>query len=75
MSVGCWNCQASVLYDLWSALDDLLRTGRPGAEEQRGDIEFFRDALAPKGFLARDDGYLDRTSGPHCLIALTRIVK
>jgi hypothetical protein len=40
------------LYDLWSALDDLVRTGRPRAEEERGDNEFFRDALALKGFLA-----------------------
>jgi hypothetical protein len=27
------------LYDLWSWLDDLLETGVPGAEEERGDNE------------------------------------
>ena len=29
------------LYDLWSGLDDLLETGLPGTEEERGENEFF----------------------------------
>ena len=43
-------------YGLWSGLDDLLPTGRPGTEGERGDNEFFsmlyRDPLALKGILA-----------------------
>jgi hypothetical protein len=50
---GLLELSSKRLYDLWSALDDLLRTGRPGAEEERGDNEFFRDALTLTGFLAR----------------------
>ena len=34
------------LYDLWSGLDDLLETGVPGAEEERGDNEFFAELYA-----------------------------
>ncbi|SON61066.1 3-hydroxy-5-methyl-1-naphthoate 3-O-methyltransferase [Mycobacterium simulans] len=53
---GLMELSSKRLYDLWSGLDDLLRTGRPGAEEERGDNEFFatlyRDPLALKDFLA-----------------------
>ncbi|OBI56073.1 methyltransferase [Mycobacterium sp. E796] len=53
---GLMELSSKRLYGLWSSLDDLLRTGRPGAEEERGDNEFFsmlhRDPLALKGFLA-----------------------
>lgn len=53
---GLMELSSRRLYGLWSSLDDLLRTGRPGAEEERGDNEFFsmlyRDPLALKGFLA-----------------------
>jgi hypothetical protein len=53
---GLLELSSTRLYDLWSGLDDLLRTGRPGAEEERGDNEFFsmlyRDPLALKNFLA-----------------------
>ncbi|WP_083155858.1 methyltransferase [Mycobacterium persicum] len=53
---GLMELSSKRLYDLWSGLDDLLRTGRPGAEEERGDNEFFsmmyRDPLALRGFLA-----------------------
>lgn len=53
---GLMELSSKRLYGLWSGLDDLLRTGRPGAEEERGDNEFFsmlyRDPLALKGFLA-----------------------
>jgi SAM-dependent methyltransferase len=53
---GLMELSSQRLYDLWSRLDELLRTGRPGAEEERGDNEFFsmlyRDPLALKGFLA-----------------------
>lgn len=53
---GLMELSSKRLYGLWSQLDDLLRTGRPGAEEERGDNEFFsmlyQDPLALKGFLA-----------------------
>ncbi len=52
---GLMELSSKRLYDLWSGLDDLLRTGRPGAQEERGDNEFFatmyRDPLALKAFL------------------------
>jgi precorrin-6B methylase 2 len=53
---GLMELSSKRLYELWSGLDDLLRTGRPGAEEERGDNEFFsmlyRDPLALRDFLA-----------------------
>ena len=53
---GLMELSSRRLYGLWSELDDLLRTGRPGAEEERGDNEFFsmlyQDPLALKDFLA-----------------------
>jgi precorrin-6B methylase 2 len=43
------------LYDLWSGLDDLLRTGVPAAVEEHGENEFFdalyRDPVALRTFL------------------------
>ena len=53
---GLMELSSRRLYGLWSELDDLLRTGRPGAEEERGDNEFFsmlyQDPLALRDFLA-----------------------
>jgi hypothetical protein len=44
------------LYDLWSGLGGLLRTGRPAAEEERGENEFFstlyQDPAALRDFLS-----------------------
>lgn len=44
------------LYALWSGLPDLLRTGVPEAEEERGENEFFetlyRDPVALREFLS-----------------------
>lgn len=44
------------LYDLWSGLDELLRTGYPAAPEELGANEFFatlyRDPIALREFLA-----------------------
>lgn len=53
---GLMELSSTRLYDLWSGLDDLLRTGAPAADEERGDNEFFdalyRDPVALKTFLA-----------------------
>ena len=53
---GLMELSSRRLYDLWSGLDDLLETGAPGAEEERGDNEFFAslyaDPDALKTFLA-----------------------
>jgi len=54
---GLMELSSKRLYDVWSKLDELVRTGQPGAEEERGDNEFFstiyRDPLALEEFLAR----------------------
>jgi precorrin-6B methylase 2 len=53
---GLMELSSNRLYDLWSRLDDLLQTGRPGADEERGDNEFFsmlyRDPVALRNFLS-----------------------
>jgi len=53
---GLMELSSTRLYDLWSGLDDLLRTGLPVAEEERGENEFFdvlyRDPVALKTFLS-----------------------
>jgi hypothetical protein len=53
---GLMELSSKRLYDIWSGLGDLLRTGRPAAEEETGDNEFFssvyRDPAALKEFLA-----------------------
>jgi hypothetical protein len=68
---GLMELSSTRLYDLWSGLDDLLRTGRPGAEEERGDNEFFsmlyRDPLALRDFLA---GMTGISTGEATLLAV-----
>lgn len=53
---GIMELSSRRLYDLWSGLGDLLTTGRPVAEEETGDNEFFttlyRDPDALKQFLS-----------------------
>ena len=44
---GLMELSSRRLYDLWSGLDDLLETGVPAAEEERGENEFFAVALSP----------------------------
>ena len=38
---GLLELSSKRLYDLWSGLGDLLRTGNPAAEEETGDNEYF----------------------------------
>lgn len=53
---GLMKLSSSRLYDLWSGLDELLRTGYPAAPEELGANEFFatlyRDPIALREFLA-----------------------
>ncbi|MCW2685954.1 MAG: O-methyltransferase family 2 [Mycobacterium sp.] len=53
---GLMELSSKRLYDIWSGLGDLLRTGQPAADEESGDNEFFssvyRDPTALKEFLA-----------------------
>jgi precorrin-6B methylase 2 len=53
---GLMELASTRLYDLWSGLGDLLESGVPAAEEERGENEFFealyRDPVALKSFLA-----------------------
>jgi O-methyltransferase domain/Dimerisation domain len=67
---GLMELSSKRLYDLWSGLGDLLRTGRPAAEEESGDNEFFdalyRDPTALKDFLA---GMTGISTGEATLIA------
>ena len=67
---GLMELSSTRLYDLWSGLGDLLRTGRPEAEEERGENEFFsslyRDPTALKEFLV---GMTGISSGEATLIA------
>jgi hypothetical protein len=67
---GLMELSSRRLYDLWSGLGDLLRTGRPEAVEEQGHNEFFsdlyRDPDALKDFLA---GMTGITTGEAMLIA------
>ena len=46
---GLMELSSRRLYDLWSGLDDLLETGVPGAEEERGDNECPEPAKSGSG--------------------------
>lgn len=67
---GLMELSSKRLYDLWSGLGELLRTGQPGAVEEQGESEFFsalyRDPAALKDFLA---GMTGITTGEATLIA------
>ncbi|MFI5783486.1 methyltransferase [Nocardia sp. NPDC051570] len=67
---GLMELSSNRLYDLWSGLGDLLRTGSPGAEEERGENEFFSslygDPAALRDFLA---GMTGISTGEAMLIA------
>ncbi len=67
---GLMELSSKRLYDLWSGLGDLLRTGRPEAKEEQEENEFFsdlyRDQDALKDFLA---GMTGITTGEATLIA------
>jgi hypothetical protein len=53
---GLMELSSTRLYDLWSGLDDLLKTGLPAAAEEHDGDEFFdvlyRDPVALKTFLS-----------------------
>jgi len=53
---GLMELSSKRLYSLWSGLGDMLRTGDPAADEERGENEFFstlyRDPVALREFLA-----------------------
>lgn len=67
---GLMELSSTRLYDLWSGLGDLLRTGSPGAEEEHGESEFFSslygDQAALRNFLA---GMTGISTGEAMLIA------
>ncbi|WP_405166349.1 acetylserotonin O-methyltransferase [Nocardia sp. NBC_01499] len=67
---GLMELSSTRLYDLWSGLGDLLRTGKPGAEEEQGESEFFSslygDQVALRKFLA---GMTGISTGEAMLIA------
>lgn len=67
---GLMELSSTRLYDLWSGLGDLLRTGNPGAEEEQGESEFFStlygDQTALRKFLA---GMTGISTGEAMLIA------
>jgi hypothetical protein len=67
---GLMELSSRRLYDLWSGLGDLLRTGRPEAQEERGSNEFFtelyRDPDELREFLS---GMTGITTGEATLIA------
>lgn len=67
---GIMELASKRLYDLWSGLGDLLRTGRPEAEEEQGENEFFsslyRDPIALRDFLV---GMTGISTGEATLIA------
>lgn len=67
---GLMELSSKRLYNLWSGLGDLLRTGRPEAAEERGGNEFFSslygDPAALREFLA---GMTGITTGEAMLIA------
>ncbi|MFE9575168.1 methyltransferase [Nocardia sp. NPDC006044] len=67
---GLLELSSKRLYELWSGLDHLLRTGGPEAEEERGDNEFFttlyRDPVALENFLS---GMTGISTGEAMLIA------
>ncbi|WP_433657743.1 methyltransferase [Nocardia sp. CA-128927] len=67
---GLMELSSTRLYDLWSGLGDLLRTGKPGADEEQGESEFFSalygDQTALRKFLA---GMTGISTGEAMLIA------
>ncbi|MFI6169194.1 methyltransferase [Nocardia sp. NPDC051052] len=67
---GLMELSSTRLYDLWSGLGELLRTGQPGAEEEQGESEFFStlygDQVALRKFLA---GMTGISTGEAMLIA------
>jgi hypothetical protein len=67
---GLMELSSKRLYDLWSGLGDLLRTGLPAAEEETGDNEFFSivygDPTTLRDFLA---GMTGISTGEATLIA------
>ncbi|MFC9437202.1 methyltransferase [Nocardia sp. NPDC057030] len=67
---GLLELSSKRLYELWSGLGHLLRTGCPEAEEERGDNEFFttlyRDPAALENFLS---GMTGISTGEAMLIA------
>ncbi|MFI1919713.1 methyltransferase [Nocardia sp. NPDC020380] len=67
---GLMELSSTRLYDLWSGLGDLLRTGQPGAVEEHGESEFFStlygDQAALRKFLA---GMTGISTGEAMLIA------
>ncbi|MFC9436473.1 methyltransferase [Nocardia sp. NPDC057030] len=67
---GLMELSSTRLYDLWSGLGGLLRTGKPGAEEEQGESEFFSalygDQTALRKFLA---GMTGISTGEAMLIA------
>jgi hypothetical protein len=67
---GLLELSSRRLYDLWSGLGDLLRTGRPQAIEEQGQSEFFaalyRDPAPLKKFL---EGMTGISAGEAALIA------
>jgi len=67
---GLMELSSRRLYDLWSHLGDLLRTGQPQATEEQGENEFFsslyQDPAALRNFLA---GMTGISTGEAMLIA------
>ncbi|MFI6211282.1 methyltransferase [Nocardia brasiliensis] len=67
---GLMELSSTRLYDLWSGLGALLRTGTPAATEEQGDSEFFSalygDEVALRKFLA---GMTGISTGEAMLIA------
>jgi precorrin-6B methylase 2 len=67
---GLMELSSTRLYALWNSLGDLLKTGAPGASEERGDNEFFstlyQDPVALEQFLA---GMTGISTGEAILIA------
>ncbi|PXX69309.1 precorrin-6B methylase 2 [Nocardia tenerifensis] len=67
---GLMELSSTRLYDLWSGLGELLRTGKPQAEEEQGESEFFSslygDEVALRKFLA---GMTGISTGEAMLIA------
>jgi hypothetical protein len=67
---GLMELSSRRLYDLWSGLGDLLRTGRPEAEEERGNNEFFSTLYSdPDSLREFLSGMTGITTGEATLIA------
>jgi hypothetical protein len=68
---GLLELSSTRLYDVWSGLGELLRTGVPAAEEERGENEFFatlyRDPVALSEFLS---GMTGISTGEATLLAV-----